>query len=162
VSGETFDDTEVQAALGKIEDLTGAYVVTIAPAPTESTRREWHMARNVSDPSDATNVAILGWLEEQGRDFAAVTPKMERAVGDALEGKVEELLARNLPIASATDSIGLAVKDAIVDRFNGQDVRHMRRLRRVTTRRKGHGRIGVESGALRDGVTNAVVETRRV
>lgn len=159
---DSVDSTEVDARLDALGQLIGRYVVTIAPADTTSQRQAFHRARGEEHPSDADNVAILGFLAAQGRDFSAPSDEMADAVLAKLEEKVQELLDENLPPEHAQAAIGHGALEHIERRFNGDNELPMPELRPRTVARKGHGRIGVESGALRDGITHANVETRKV
>lgn len=156
------DSTEVDRKLEALESLIGRYVVSIAPSDTTSARQSYHRARGVENPSDADNVAILGYLAAQGRDFSAPTDEMAETVLEHLEESVQDLLDHNRDTSAAVDAIGVGALEHIKKRFDGDNEVPMRELKQSTADRKGHSRIGVESGALRDGIVHANVETRKV
>lgn len=159
---EGVDSTEVDRKLEALESLIGRYVVSIAPSDTTSARQAYHRARGAENPSDADNVAILGYLAAQGRDFSTPTDEMSETVLEHLEEQVQIMLDHNTDTATAFEAIGVGALEHIRKRFHDENEVPMPDLHPRTVARKGHSRIGVESGALRDGITHANVETRKV
>ena len=141
--------------------LSGRYVVTITPQDTSGQRVAYHRAKG-RDAENVDNTDLLAYLAAQGRDFGAVSPAIERAVTTMLQAKVDELIAKALPLDGAIEVLGEGVLQGVARRFEvgGNDV-PMRALRPSTVRRKGNDRIGVESNALHTGMKNANVRTGR-
>lgn len=142
--------------------LSGRYVIEITPQDTRGMRQAYHSAHGREAVGNADNVDIIGYLRDQGRDFGAPSA----ALTDAVVAALQEFVDRQIAYAEPFDGIDVVLADAIARgvarRFeaSGNDV-SMTPLASSTVARKGHSRIGVESGALARGLHNANARATR-
>jgi hypothetical protein len=113
-------------------------------------------------PSDA--LLKLKWLAKGGRDFREENNVMRKEVNGAFVAALKRVLAGKAPVTLPWRDAAEAYRDRLATRLatSGGDVKaHMRKLKPVTVERKGHARIGVDSGTLLREVATAKVRVTR-
>lgn len=113
-------------------------------------------------PNDA--LLKLRWLERGGRDFREVTNVMKAEVNDAFVDALRKVAAGKAPVSAPWKAAAEAYRDRLATRLatSGGDVRNrLRKLKPSTIRRKGHSRIGVDSGLLLKQVSTAATRVTR-
>lgn len=116
----------------------------------------------IETSQDAVNK--LGWLEDGGRDFMAVNATMVKDMAlAATKAAPRALFSRD------TSLIWRAAAEAFLERLkdrigaNGLDIRgKLRPLKPETVERKGHARVGIDTGELLKAILRAriVIRTR--
>lgn len=102
----------------------------------------------------------LRWLQRQGRDVRAVTPELTRAMSEAFASAFSRAWSGSAPWSTPWVAAVTAYRDHLSRRLltGGDDVRSaLRPLLAATTKRKGHGRVGYDTGSLQREVASATV-----
>lgn len=102
----------------------------------------------------------LKWLEKGGRDFREVNQKMLDRMGAAFARMLAKVIAGKAAVDSPWKAAAAEYIDVVAERLatGGGDVKgHMKPLKEDTIERKGHARIGLDSGALLRAVATARV-----
>ena len=104
----------------------------------------------------------LRWLERDGRDFRAVTPKLKTKMETAFVKELDRVILGRASVDAPAKAAVKVFVDTVAERLEtgGGDV-SMRPLDPDTVRRKGHDRIGDDSGDLKRRVRRAKVRTVR-
>lgn len=113
---------------------------------------------------DDFELAKLKWLAKGGRDFREVTPKMLNRMGEAFSRALARVIARKADPTAPWIAAAQTYVDIVSERLatGGGDVKsHMKPLKPETIERKGHARIGIDSGALLRAVATAKVRLTR-
>jgi hypothetical protein len=113
-------------------------------------------------PSDA--LEKLKWLAHGGRDFREVNATLKREMQGAFTAALRKVLAGKAGVSAPWKAAGEAYRDRLATRLatSGGDVKsHMKKLRPSTIERKGHARIGVDTGTLLRQVATAKVRTTK-
>lgn len=113
-------------------------------------------------PSDA--LLKLKWLAKGGRDFREENATMRKEVNGAFVAALRKVLAGKAPVTLPWRDAAEAYRDRLATRLatSGGDVRsRLRKLKPATIRRKGHSRIGVDSGLLLKQVSTAATRVTR-
>lgn len=129
-------------------------------ARVEGAEKALAKARGAGWTIDDIALEKLRWLERDGRDFRAMTPKLKQKMEGAFVKELDRVL---LGRASVDAPIKAAVKvfvDTVAERLEtgGGDVA-MTPLDPETVKRKGHDRVGDDSGDLKRRVRRAKVRT---
>lgn len=93
----------------------------------------------------------LRWLQNGGRDFREVNKKMLDRMGEAFSRALAKVLAGKKPVTAPWEAAAREYIDVVAERLatGGGDVKgHMTPLKPETVERKGHSRIGIDTGAL--------------
>jgi hypothetical protein len=106
----------------------------------------------------------LRWLQNSGRDFREVNEVLLDEMGAAFTQALFRVMRKQADVGAPWRAAAEAYRDRVATRLatSGGDVRaHMKPLAPSTIRRKGHARIGVDTGALlRDMAVAKVRNTR--
>lgn len=111
---------------------------------------------------DDTALQKLRWLEADDRDFRKVTPALTKRMEKVFVAKLDKvLLGRAKPSDPATAAV-TEYRDVVVERIgtSGGDV-PVRALRPSTVEKKGHARVGDDTGDLKRRVKRAKVRATR-
>ena len=109
---------------------------------------------------DDFELAKLKWLQKGGRDFREVTPKMLSRMSEAFTRALAKVLKGKAAVTAPWEAAAAEYIDVVAERLatGGGDVKsHMKVLKPETIERKGHARIGLDSGALLRAVATAKV-----
>lgn len=149
------------------EQLTGEYLVEI-------------------ELNDDMSIKKLGWLKERKviklyaagkkkgqvkstktleRDFLKVTPEMEKRAAQAFikSLKKAKLAEPEKAIAIVLHEVGESILEHVARRFQGgkRDIK-LTPLAKSTIKRKGHSRVGIDSGDLYRDILNGTVKIKRI
>lgn len=104
----------------------------------------------------------LRWLERDGRDFRAVTPKLKKSMEVAFVKELDRVLLGQASVDAPITAAVKVFKDTVAERLEtgGGDVA-MTPLKDSTVKRKGHARVGDATGDLKRKVKRAKVRTVR-
>lgn len=106
----------------------------------------------------------LRWLQNSGRDFREVNEVLLSEMGEAFTQALFRVMRGSADVGAPWRAAGEAYRDRVATRLatSGGDVRSkMKPLAPSTIKRKGHARIGVDTGALlRDMAVAKVRNTR--
>lgn len=104
----------------------------------------------------------LRWLERDGRDFRKITPKLKLGMERAFVKKLDDVLLGRASVDAPAKAAVQVFVDTVAERLetSGGDVA-MRPLDPETAKRKGHDRIGDDSGDLKRRVKRAKTRTVR-
>lgn len=109
----------------------------------------------------------LGWLKDSKRDFTKVTPELQEAAKRAVVQSIRDARGDISDVPKLVDKMAKAAGEAVLEhickRFQGgkRDVK-LRPLAKSTVKRKGHNRVGIDSGDLLRDILSGVVVLRRV
>lgn len=106
----------------------------------------------------------LRWLANGGRDFREDNRTMKARVNGAFASALMDVIRGRARVSEPWRAAAEEYRDVLAERLasGGGDVKaHMRKLRPATIARKGHSRIGVDSGALLREVTKAPVKVTK-
>jgi hypothetical protein len=106
----------------------------------------------------------LRWLANGGRDFREENKVMRDEVNGAFVKALHRVMKGKAPVTEPWRMAAEAYRDRLATRLatSGGDVKaHMKKLKASTIERKGHARIGVDTGdLLREVATTKVRVTR--
>lgn len=119
-------------------------------------------ARGAGWTVDDVALEKLRWLERDGRDFRKITPKLKLGMERAFVKKLDDVLLGRASVDAPAKAAVQVFVDTLAERLEtgGGDVA-MRPLDPETAKRKGHDRIGDDSGDLKRRVKRAKVRTVR-
>ena len=103
-------------------------------------------------------------LFRSGRDFREVTNVMKQEVNDAFVDALRLVARGKAKVSAPWKAAAEAYRDRLATRLatSGGDVRsRLRKLKPSTIKRKGHARIGVDSGLLLKQVSIAATRVTR-
>ena len=106
----------------------------------------------------------LRWLANGGRDFREENATMRKEVNGAFTKALLRVMKGKAPVTEPWKAAAQAYVDRLATRLatSGGDVRSkMRKLKPETVERKGHARIGVDTGTLLREVATAKVRVTR-
>lgn len=106
----------------------------------------------------------LRWLAAGGRDFREDNRTMKERVNGAFAAALLKVMKGKAPVSAPWKAAAEEYRDVLATRLatSGGDVKgHMKKLRPATIERKGHARIGVDSGELLREVATAQVRVTR-
>lgn len=129
----------------------------------EGAREALRRAKGAGIEIDGVAIDKLRWLEKGGRDFRAVTPKLQKRMETMFVRELDKVVSgRSKDVERPVRLAVIEYRDAIVDRLEegGGDV-SMTPLKDATVKRKGNSHIGVDSGDLLRRVRRAKVRTVR-
>jgi hypothetical protein len=112
-------------------------------------------------PHDA--VEKLRWLAAGGREFREVNRTLKGDMQVAFTSALKDVMKGKARVTEPWRAAIEAYRDRLATRIalGGGDIKgHLKRLKPETIRRKGHSKIGVDSGKLLSDVTDAKVKVR--
>lgn len=106
----------------------------------------------------------LRYLANGGRDFREVNRNMKSRVNGAFTKALLKVMKGKAPVTEPWRMAAEEYRDVLAERLatSGGDVKsHMKKLKADTVERKGHARIGVDTGDLLREVATAKVRVTR-
>lgn len=106
----------------------------------------------------------LRWLAKGGRDFREDNKTMKSRVNAAFAKALLKVMKGRAPVTEPWRMAAEEYRDVLATRLatSGGDVKaHMKKLKPDTIERKGHSRIGVDTGELLREVATAKVRVTR-
>lgn len=102
----------------------------------------------------------LGWLEDADRDFLRVTPELIKTAEKAIQHGFDHLPQEftDVHLQGILDKMGEKVLEHILKRFRRNTEFPMRPLAPDTIKRKGHSKIGIDSGDMFRDLLNSEVK----
>lgn len=100
-------------------------------------------------PTEALNK--LRWLERGGRDFRLANKAMQKRVNDAFLAKLKLVMQGRAKVSDPWAAAAAEYQDVVAERLatGGGDAKGtMKPLKPETVERKGHGKIGFDTGEL--------------